>query len=265
MVLLVGQACYSACEIESYGFSQVSGMVTVGQYPTAGVEAEVARGQFSLPEGFSLQVPTGRFTLPDGGIFLEGQGVVPTLRVPVDETTVYSTDDIVLQTGVDAVLQPLGGGLTPSGAPTIASAADAQSALTGGAAFLEGLARETHDSAEYAQPGTLAFTIPLEKSATAVWAYAWCAQDDALLEQNLENITLTFILDGETVPLDQMAVFDTESNGKSCRLYYTALSDWPVGEHHLSTTATFTSAINDGLADFEAGDYILDYTVYVEP
>jgi C-terminal processing protease CtpA/Prc len=265
MVLLVGQACYSACEIESYGFSQVSGMVTVGQYPTAGVEAEVARGQFSLPEGFSLQVPTGRFTLPDGGIFLEGQGVVPTLRVPVDETTVYSTDDIVLQTGVDAVLQPLGGGLTPSGAPTIASAADARSALTGGAAFLEGLARETHDSAEYAQPGTLAFTIPLEKSATAVWAYAWCAQDDALLEQNLENITLTFILDGETVPLDQMAVFDTESNGKSCRLYYTALSDWPVGEHHLSTTATFTSAINDGLADFEAGDYILDYTVYVEP
>jgi C-terminal processing protease CtpA/Prc len=77
MILLVDQACASACELEAYGFSQVPGMLVVGQYPTAGVEAEVARGQFELPEGMSLQVPTGRFVLPDGSIFLEGQGVVP--------------------------------------------------------------------------------------------------------------------------------------------------------------------------------------------
>ncbi|HCR71210.1 MAG TPA: peptidase S41, partial [Anaerolineae bacterium] len=99
MVLLVGPACASACELESYGFSQVPGMITVGQFPTGGVVAEVARGQFTLPEGFFIQVPTGRFTLGDGSIFLEGTGVQPTLRVPIDETTAYSTDDIVLQAG----------------------------------------------------------------------------------------------------------------------------------------------------------------------
>ncbi len=82
MVMLVGPACFSACEIESYGFSQVPGMVVVGQYPTSGVEAETARGSFNLPEGFSVTVPTGRFILPDGSIFLEGQGVPPTLRIP---------------------------------------------------------------------------------------------------------------------------------------------------------------------------------------
>jgi len=98
MVLLVGQACYSACELESYGFSQVPGMQVVGQTPSAGVEAEVARGQFVLPEGMSLQVPTGRFTLPDGSLFLEGQGVPLTVKVPVDQTTALSSDDIVLQT-----------------------------------------------------------------------------------------------------------------------------------------------------------------------
>lgn len=47
-------------------------MVTIGYFPTGGVEAEVARGQFLLPEGMSFQAPTGRFTLPDGSIFLEG-------------------------------------------------------------------------------------------------------------------------------------------------------------------------------------------------
>ena len=100
MVLLVGNACFSACEIESYGFSQVPGMIVMGQFPTGGVEAEVARGQFELPEGISLQIPTGRFTLEDGSIFLEGVGVVPDIRLPIDEASVLSTEDTVLMKAI---------------------------------------------------------------------------------------------------------------------------------------------------------------------
>jgi C-terminal processing protease CtpA/Prc len=96
MFLLVDQGCASACEIEAYGFSQVPGMVVVGQYPTAGVEAEVARGQFKLPEGMSLQIPTGRFVLPDGSIFLEGVGVQPTERIAITQETVLSGNDPVI-------------------------------------------------------------------------------------------------------------------------------------------------------------------------
>lgn len=265
LALLVGQACYSACEIEAYGFSQVPGMLTVGQTPTAGVEAEVARGQFALPEGFSLQIPTGRFTLPDGGIFLEGTGVVPTLRVPVDESTATSTEDLVLQAGLDSILRPLGEGQTPSSAPKVATADEALSALSGGAPFLEGIAREIYEANDYKRPGKRAFTILLAEPTTAIWSYAWCAADALTLEQNLASIQLKFVLDEQEIPLEQFAVYNAESNGKSCRLYYTALSDWPAGEHHLSTTATFTSALNDGATDFAAGDYILDYTVYVAP
>jgi len=104
MVLLVDQACYSACEIEAYGFSKVPGMIVIGQYPTGGVEAEVARGQFALPGGFSLQAPTGRFTLADGSLFLEGTGVVPAVRVPIDEQTVFSEEDVVLGKAVEEIL-----------------------------------------------------------------------------------------------------------------------------------------------------------------
>ncbi len=92
MYLMVDQACASACELEAYSFSKVPGMVVAGQYPSAGVEAEVSRGQFILPEGMSLQVPTGRFKLPDGSIFLEGQGVKPSVRIPINEELVLSPD-----------------------------------------------------------------------------------------------------------------------------------------------------------------------------
>lgn len=104
MALLVGLHCASACELEAYGFSQVPGMMVIGQYPTGGIEAEVSRGQIKLPENISMQFPTGREVLPDGSLFLEGQGVQPTVRVPVNETTVLATDDPILKAAEDAIL-----------------------------------------------------------------------------------------------------------------------------------------------------------------
>jgi C-terminal processing protease CtpA/Prc len=104
MVLLVGMNCYSACEIEAQGFSQVPGMIVIGQTPSAGVEADTARGQFKLPGGLEIVVPTGRINNPDGSLFLEGTGVQPTIKVPVNADTVLSKDDAVLQAGIDAVL-----------------------------------------------------------------------------------------------------------------------------------------------------------------
>ncbi len=103
LALLVDQTCYSACELEAYGFSQLDGIIVVGMYPTGGVEAEVARGQFELPGGLSFQAPTGRFTLPDGSLFIEGQGVQPTLRVPVTRENVLSDEDVVLRAAEQAL------------------------------------------------------------------------------------------------------------------------------------------------------------------
>jgi len=263
---LVGPACFSACEIEAYGFSQVAGMIVVGQYSTGGVEAETARGTFKLPEGFSVTVPTGRFTLPDGNIFLDGKGVPPTLRIPVNEKTAFATDDIVLQAGIDAVLQPLGAGVTPGAAPKVASATEAEAALTSGVAFLEDLAREKYDpTVAFAKPGTVTYTVPLAKSEPVIWSYAWCAADAKMLAANFENIKLKFVLDDKEVSADAFGTFETTSGGKVCRLIYTSLSDWTVGQHHLITTATFKAKINDGNANFEPGDYILDYMVYLQP
>jgi len=41
------------------------------------------------------------------------------------------------------------------------------------------------------------------------------------------------------------------------------MSDWPNGEYKLKAVATFKNKINDGMADFAAGDYVFEYNVTV--
>jgi C-terminal processing protease CtpA/Prc len=264
MILLVAPTCTSACEIEAYGFSQVPGMVVMGQMPSGGVEAEVARGQFALPTGLSLQIPTGRFVLPDGSIFLEGQGVPLTVSVPVDETTIFRTDDVVLEYAREQITKPAGIGIEPSGPPAMAaSQSEAESALQS-AALLEDKAREKYETEEL-KPFTHTFTIQLNQDDTVIWGYGWCAGTKDILADNFKNITLKFVLDGQDVPADKLFTYDYEPSGMACRMVYTPLSNWPGGEHHLMITSVFGQTINDGTSDYEAGDYVYDYTVYVKP
>ena len=54
-------------------------------------------------------------------LFLQGTGVQPTLRVPITEENVMTTEDVVLQVGEKAVLEPLGEGITPVTLPTFLS------------------------------------------------------------------------------------------------------------------------------------------------
>jgi len=268
MVLLVGQACASACELESYAFSQVPGMITVGMYPTAGVEAEVARGQFKLPEGFALQIPTGRMTLPDGSIFLEGVGVLPDLRVPITLETVTTEEDVVLQYGIRAVLEPSGAGITPAKDPRVLSPSQSQSALaSGNVTQLEEKAREVYSAEELAaMNSTFPYTIVLGKSEPLFWVWGWCAKDQDTLVENFTKIKLTFSLNGKEIPLEQFFGTDyTPSNGMACRAYLTQVTDFEGGEHHLSTTVVFSAPVNDGTETYPAGQQVFDYTVYIKP
>jgi C-terminal processing protease CtpA/Prc len=95
VAVLVGPACYSACEIFSAAMAHDPAHLIVGRYPSAGVEAGVE--PWTLPDGLYFQSPVYRIVYPDGKIFLEGVGVIPTLKVPVTAQSLLSTDDLELQ------------------------------------------------------------------------------------------------------------------------------------------------------------------------
>lgn len=103
VAVLVGPACASACELEAYGFARIPHALVVGMSPSAGIEAEVSRGQYELPEGIGIQIPTGRFKDANGNLFLEGTGVVPNVKVPITLRNLLSESDVVLQTAVRAL------------------------------------------------------------------------------------------------------------------------------------------------------------------
>jgi hypothetical protein len=56
----------------------------------------------------------------------------------------------------------------------------------------------------------------------------------------------------------------TRSDGLVCLDYGVLATEWPAGAYQVETAATFDEKINDGLADYEAGDYVFQYKVTVE-
>jgi C-terminal processing protease CtpA/Prc len=263
MALLVDQGCASACELEAYGFSQVPDMEVIGMYPSAGVEAEVARGQFLLPEGFSLQVPTGRFTLPDGSLFLEGKGVQPTTRISLTADNLLTADDVVLNSAINYVLKPKGAGIIPVGNPVIASVADSIAAMQGGEVkILDALASEQYS--DIPTPGTPnTYTISLTPSEKVLWIWGWCAKDKTTTDQNYSQMDFQFSLNGTDIPLDHFGALEGTSGSMYCRYYGSQLSSWPEGEHHLKLLLTFKSEISDGSGKYPGGVMEYDYTVFV--
>lgn len=264
VVVMVGPACVSACEFFSYDMTIHDRATVVGQYPTSGAGGGVEA--FLMPENTYMQMTVSRQMDADGNIHIEGSGVVPNVRVPVTAETFQrelAGEDVILEAAVKVISQPKGAGVTPSAPPKIASTSEAASAFSAQASFLEDKAREKYTPEQVSVPGVLTYTIPLAKSETLIWAYYWCTTTKEVLAQNFSQIEVRFELNGEEVPLDRFAVAELASGGNQCRIIYTALSGWTSGEHQLTTKVTFKTAINDGMDDYPAGEYVSNYSVFV--
>jgi C-terminal processing protease CtpA/Prc len=98
IAVLVGPNCKSACEFFTYDLTLQERAAIVGHYPTAGLGGSVA--DFKMPGGQFIRFTVGRAVDMNGEIHIEGQGVAPTVPVPVDETTLFSTEDPVLEAAV---------------------------------------------------------------------------------------------------------------------------------------------------------------------
>lgn len=99
VTVLVGPNCASACEFFSYDMTLNDRATIIGQYPTAGLGGSVQ--QFFMPDGLTVQFTIGRAVDADGDIHIEGQGVVPDVRVPVTEETLFAEGDVILDFAVN--------------------------------------------------------------------------------------------------------------------------------------------------------------------
>jgi hypothetical protein len=139
-------------------------------------------------------------------------------------------------------------------------------ALNGNTAVpLELLAQEQYTEEDLAKPGTLTYTVTITDEKPAYFGYGWCTTTEEILQQNFEHINVKLYFNDDELGNDVIhPVTFTGTDGLVCLHYVVLMSDWPNGQYHLEVIATFDEKINDGLADYEAGDYILVYNVTVE-
>ena len=129
--------------------------------------------------------------------------------------------------------------------------------------YLAALAKERYSDADSAQPGTLTYTVEITDDRPTYFNYGWCTTTEEILQQNVEHIKLGLYFNGEPLGSDVVHPVTYQLNDMVCLDFVALLSDWPNGEYHLSAVATFDEQINDGNADFEAGDYVYEYKVTV--
>ncbi|MDX1413687.1 MAG: S41 family peptidase [Candidatus Promineifilaceae bacterium] len=105
VALLIGPNCNSACEFFSYDMTLQDRAAIVGQYPTAGLGGSV--DEVKMPEDVLFRFTKGRAVDPDGQIHIEGKGIPPTVQVPVNEETLFSAGDPILEAALNYLNQSL--------------------------------------------------------------------------------------------------------------------------------------------------------------
>ena len=129
---------------------------------------------------------------------------------------------------------------------------------------LEALAQEKYTSEDFAKPDTLTLTVNITDNKPTYFSYGWCAVDDATLQQNFEHIKVSLYFNDKKLGNDVVHSLSFTSNNQPCADLGVLMSDWPNGEYKLKSVATFDQKINDGMADYAAGDYVLEYNVTVK-
>jgi hypothetical protein len=130
--------------------------------------------------------------------------------------------------------------------------------------YLQALAKEKYAPEDSAKPGTLTYTVNITDKLPVYFVYGWCTVDEATLKQNFEHITVKLYINAEELGKDVVQNLSyTSPDNLLCLDYGVLTSEWPEGEYKLKAVATFDDKINDGIADYEAGDYIFEYNVTV--
>ena len=127
------------------------------------------------------------------------------------------------------------------------------------------LAKETYTGQDFAKPGTHTYTVTITDDKPTYFSYGWCTVDEATLQENLQHIKIALYFNDKKLGTDVIHPLSfTSAKNQPCADFGVLMTDWQNGEYKLKSVATFDQKINDGMADYAAGDYILEYNVTVK-
>jgi C-terminal processing protease CtpA/Prc len=109
VAVIVGPNCNSACEFFAYDTSLEDRSAIIGHYPTGGLGGGIK--VVAMPEDLEFRFTQVRAVDADGNIHIEGQGVAPTVLVPVTEETLFSDGDPLLDAAVAYLQEALLGNI----------------------------------------------------------------------------------------------------------------------------------------------------------
>lgn len=104
IAVVAGLNCNSACESFIRTLTLNGRTDIVGHYPTAGLGGGQKR--FIMPLTGIMQFSASRQLDTAGNILIEGMGMAPTVRVPVNEETVFAPGDVLLDAAVAHLAKP---------------------------------------------------------------------------------------------------------------------------------------------------------------
>jgi len=106
VAVLVNEMTVSMGDLFAYALQANQRALIVGHTPSSGSIGEIGDGQYLLPGGLQMQIPTGRPVDPvTDSVVVEGKGVIPDIRVPLTVQSVVSPQDEVLQAAEAAILE----------------------------------------------------------------------------------------------------------------------------------------------------------------
>jgi len=150
--------------------------------------------------------------------------------------------------------------------PQVGTSEQAKEAFNKDTTYLSRLATVRPNFSEITQPGDIyTYKIYMDESRETLWSYSWCTTTQKILDENFDHIQTQFVIGETIVPTDRLVSHDyTRSNDNgACREYYTLITDWPRGQHHLEIRVTFTQDLDDGWDVYPAGTHIYEYIVTV--
>lgn len=106
-------------------------------------------------------------------------------------------------------------------------------------------------------PGVETYDLTIHSSDVYRWSFAWCALNSTRLNDILQPLTVSFLVDGRALPDNDLLQHDlTASDGWKCRYWSTVLSAGQSGETvELEVYYELSRSINDGKATYTAGNY----------